>query len=593
MSVIDEVKQKVDIVEIVGQYTKLTKAGKTFRGLCPFHTEKHGSFFVYPEQQSWHCFGACNTGGDVLSFIMKKEGNSFGEALQLLAQRAGVTVPSGPAAGERQEEKEALYRLNEAAAQYFHNLLLNSPAAEKVRGYIASRGILPRTAAAFQLGFSLDSWESLKQYLLERNYAESGQLAAGLILQADNGRTHDRFRGRLMFPIRDARGRAIGFGARALDDSMPKYLNSPQSPVFDKSGNLYGIDLASTAIRQQDTAVIVEGYMDVIIAHQCGINNVVASMGTAITEKHIGTLKRLTRNLVLALDADAAGEEAMLRGVGYENRLDTEVRVIILPEGKDPDEVIREDTRIWQRLVAEALPIIDYAFDKATVRLDLTTARDKASAVEKLLPIVAEIRNPVRQAHYLQKLARLVRITERNLEAALAKIRFSPGKSAPQPLKSDEIARALNPVVSSPLEQDCLALLLQYPELKGRCDELSPEYFRSSENREIFIAWLQAEDLSALKARLDAAIHERLDTLISRRFNATQMEQRHINHVLRLRERFLKDLEAKRAEIFALERETKGPGADLARLEEDGIETSQKLREIFKERNQKRSELKG
>ncbi|GAG15879.1 unnamed protein product, partial [marine sediment metagenome] len=258
--------------------------GRTFRALCPFHSEKHPSFFVYLEQQSWHCFGACNTGGDIFSFIMKKEGIDFGEALRLLAQKAGVTIPSRFEQDTGKEERERLYQVDQAAAQYFHNLLLNSPAGEKARSYLDSRGLSPKTIADFQLGFSLNSWDALKQYLMERGYTESELLTAGLVIEAEAGETHDRFRNRLMFPIHDIRGRIVGFGARVLDDSLPKYLNSPQTLVFDKSSCLYGINLAAAAIRQQNLAVIVEGYMDVITAHQNGFNNVVASMGTSVTE---------------------------------------------------------------------------------------------------------------------------------------------------------------------------------------------------------------------------------------------------------------------------------------------------------------------
>ena len=452
MSIIDEVKQKMDIVEVVSQYTSLKKAGRNLTALCPFHAEKHPSFFVYPEQQSWHCFGACATGGDIFSFVMQKEGLSFGEALRLLAERTGVTIPERFERGGSKEENEELYQVNQAAAQYFHNLLLNSPAAEKARHYIASRGFSPETVTNFQLGFSLNSWDSLKQYLMERNYTEPALLAAGLILAAENGKTHDRFRDRLLFPIRDARGRTIGFGARVLDDSLPKYMNSPQTPVFDKSNTLYGLDLAAQAIRQQDVAVIVEGYIDVITAHQNGISNVVASMGTSITERQVSILKRLSKNLILALDADTAGEEAMLRGVNYENTLGAEIRVIILPEGKDPDDVIKEDAKAWQDMAKTATPIIDYTFDMVTAGLDLTTARDKSLATERLLPLIAGIKDPVRQAHYLQKLARLVQVSLHSLEAALGRIKPSPGRYRVEESRQEAITRALRPLITNPRE---------------------------------------------------------------------------------------------------------------------------------------------
>jgi DNA primase len=306
MSVIDEVKQRLDIVEVIGAYVPLAKAGRNFRAKCPFHSEKNPSFYVYPERQSWHCFGACSTGGDVFSFVMKKENIDFGETLRLLAARVGVTVPDRrePEAGK--DEREKLYQANAAAAQYFHNLLLNSPAAKKARSYLENRGIQVETTRNFQLGYSQNSWEGLKKYLKEQGYTEPELATAGLTIEGESGGTHDRFRNKLMFPIFDSQGRVTGFGARVLDDSLPKYINSPQTPVFDKSGTLYGINLATTAIRHGDTAIIVEGYLDVITAHQNGFSNCVASMGTAITEKQVSTLKKLTRNLVLALDADSA-----------------------------------------------------------------------------------------------------------------------------------------------------------------------------------------------------------------------------------------------------------------------------------------------
>jgi DNA primase len=594
MSVIDEVKQRTDIVEVVGQYASLKKAGRNLTALCPFHSENHPSFFVYPEQQSWHCFGACNTGGDVFSFVMKKEGVGFGEALRLLAQRAGVSLPSRTEKEGGKEEKEELYQINEAAARYFNNLLLNSPAAEKARSYVTSRGFLPQTIADFQLGFSLDSWEALKQYLLERGLSESNMLTAGLLIEAENGKTHDRFRSKLMFPIRDIKGRTIGFGARALDDSMPKYTNSPQTPTFDKSSSLYGIDLAATAIRQQDTAIMMEGYMDVITAHQNGINNIVASMGTAVTETQVNILKKLNKNLVLALDADAAGEEAMLRGIGYENTLNAEVRVVILPEGKDPDDVIKEDVKIWQDLVAKALPIVDYTFNIVTSKLDLTTARDKSLAVERLLPIVAEIKDPVRQAHYLQKLANLARVSVRTLEAALSRVKPTPVRRKTIEPKQETITRTLRPYISSPLETDCLALLLQHPELEVSHEDFLPEYFENSENREIFVTWQQVKDLSLLREKLDLSLHEQLDSFIKKELPSISAEQRYADYTRRLRERFLKNQAAKIAEVLALEAASGGTGADLTRLEkeEELMKISTQLKDIFAHKNQRRPEVR-
>jgi len=590
MGVIDEVKQRADIVDVVSQYATLTKAGRTFRALCPFHSEKHPSFFVYPEQQSWHCFGACNTGGDVFSFIMKKQGIDFGEALRLLAQRAGVTIPSRFEPGAEGEERQRLYQVNQAAAQYFHNLLLSSPAGEKARSYVIGRGFSPKTIADFQLGFSPNSWEGLKQYLMDRGYPESELLTAGLIIEAEAGKTHDRFRNRLMFPIHDARGRITGFGARALDDSLPKYINSPQTPIFDKSSSLYGINLATAAIRQQDLAVIVEGYMDVITAHQNGFPNVVASMGTSVTQKQVSVLKRLTKNMALALDADAAGEEAMLRSVDYENTLNAEVKVIILPSRRDPDDVIREDVTMWQYLLKEALPVVDYTFNKVTSELDLTKAKDKSSAVDKLLPIIAKIKNAIRRDHYLTKLAESVGASYHNLEAALSRIK--PDRWVREP-KEEAIARAKHPLLSSPIEEYCLALLLQHPELKHRHEGLSPECFQNSENREIFIAWQRSDKIESLKERLEPATHEHLDSLLTRNLLSTEIEQKYAECALRLREKFLRSLAAKIEAVLALEAQSGGRAADLAKLKEQGIEVNIQLGEVFAQKSRRKLEQMG
>jgi len=588
MSVIDDVKQKIDIIDIIGQHITLTKSGRTFRGLCPFHGEKHPSFYVYPEQQSWHCFG-CNTGGDVFSFIMKKQGIDFGEALRELAQKAGVVIPSKFEPGAESEERQKLYQINQAAALYFHSLL-NSPAGEKARSYVEKRGFTAKTIADFQLGYSLNSWEELKKYLAEKGYSEKEMLIAGLIIEPEEGKkTHDRFRNKLMFPIADARGRIIGFGGRALDDSQPKYTNSPQTPIFDKSGNLYALNLAKEAIREQGLAVIVEGYMDVITAHQNGFSNVVASMGTSVTERQVNTLKRITKNITLALDADAAGEEAMLRGVEFENALGAEVKVAVLTKGKDPDDVIKEDPQAWPQLLAGALPVVDFTFNMVASGLDLTTAKDKSLARDKLLPIVKEIKDKVRQAHYLQKYARLVNVSDRNAEADLAGIKLRQTRVKTEELKP-EVAQ---PLLSNRLEEDCLSLLLQHPELKAKDEELLPDYFESSQNREIFIARQHSAKIEELREELDPATHEQLDALLDKSLSPNRIAQKYVEYTLRLRERYLRGLEAKIAAVLAQEAESGGKDAELAKLEELGIEVGIKLHEVFAQKRQRQLEQRG
>ena len=577
MSVIDEVKQRTDIVAVIGQYTTLQKAGRTLRALCPFHNEKTPSFFVYPDRQSWHCFGACSTGGDVISFVMKKENMDFGEALHLLADRAGVIIPTRIDKDPDKDKKDRLFLVNEAAAGYYHNEFLKSPGAGGARQYAAKRGITSQTLSDFQLGFAPNSWGSLIQHLLDEGFSEQEMLDAGLAIASDDGKKHDRFRGKLMFPIRDERKHVTGFGARVLDGSLPKYVNSPQTPVFDKSGTLYGIDLASSAIRKQNQAVIVEGYMDVILAHQGGFANVIASMGTAINEKQVNILKRYTGNLALALDADSAGEEAMLRCVIFENILDSELKVILLPEGKDPDEVIIEDPGMWKELVSKAIPVLDYTFD-SVAGTPPTTAHEKTAVARRLLPLISQIKEPVRRGHYFQKLAHLTGTSERTLQGELTKLQSS--RQAVTPKREAQLSPQRSSF-SNPREEFCLALLLRYPELKEQKECVLPEYFDTSENREIFLALKQGcSDIASLKDKLDEVVKDYVDGIARINIPEGRIEEKYNDCVLRLRKRYLQSIELKKAEVLRSESETGGSSAELAKQEEQGIENTNKLREV-------------
>ncbi len=613
MAVIDEIKQRVDIVDLVSNYVPgLKKAGRNFKALCPFHAERVPSFYVFPERQSWHCFGACGTGGDVFSFVMRKEGVDFGEALRILAQKAGVPLITKQDE-ESKGEAERLKEMNEAAAEYYHYLLLRSSAGEGTRGYLAQRGISDKTVEEFRLGFSPDSWEALREQLVKKGYQENELVAAGLLVEKesfqgkDSRGTYDRFRNRLMFPIRDIAGRVCGFGARALDDSLPKYLNSPQTLVFDKSGALYGIDRAKSAIRKQNLAVVVEGYMDVIVAHQYGFENVVASLGTALTERQVGIIKKLTKSLTLALDADAAGEIAMLRGqeviaqtfgqpvsvpgwtdVKYENLYDAEWKVAFLPQGKDPDEIIRESAEEWQQLIEKATPVVDYVFDTVASKLDLTELKDRSSAVDQLLPVIKEIKDPVHQAHYLQKLARLVAIDEQNLASALSRLK------RPARLKgAGEIVQpsTLIPLLSSkdPLAEYCLSLLVHYPQLRSHATELSADLFPHSENREIFLAWRSATDLDSMRQGLDATLEEHLDALLSKALpplNEEEQEHALRECLYRLQERWIRDLKTKEEWLIS-EVQSEGNAAELEEIQQLALKLNTQLREVFLHRKSK------
>ncbi|MGQ9545855.1 MAG: DNA primase [Dehalococcoidia bacterium] len=592
MSVVTEVKQRLDIVEIVSEYVTLQKAGRNFRGLCPFHSEKHPSFFVFPEQQSWHCFGACGTGGDIFSFIMRKEGIDFGQALRLLAQRGGITLSAREALSKVEDEKkEKLFQISEVAAGYYHHLLLSTKAGEVARTYLARRGVTSETVKEFRLGFSPDAWETIKNYLRGKGYTEREVVEAGLVVEKEEGGTYDRFRNRLIFPICDSQGRVTGFGARVLDDSLPKYINSAQTLIFDKSSSLYGIDKAKSEIRKRNSVIIVEGYMDVLTAHQHGWQNVVGSMGTSLTQKQVESLRKLTSNITMALDADLAGEEATLRGKAVLAYSNAEANVILLPSGKDPDEVMKEDPALWQKLVEQAMPILDFAFQSVISKVDINKAKDKSLAVQKLLPSISEIRDPVQQSHYVKKLARELRIEETAIRAALREAKA--GLRGPKVSKATEQSRLARQFVSNPIEEYCLALLLQYPELRPLAGELSAEHFENTENREVFVKWQDSSDISDLEGKLDTTLLEHLHYLVNKNFppaiwESDQMRRLDMaNCVLRLQEKLSRKLEIEKEAMLEIEREKGGVSSELSKLEEQGIDSGQQLQDVFVKKGKK------
>lgn len=594
MNEIEEVKARLDVVDVVGQYVQLQKAGRSYKALCPFHTEKTPSFIVSPERQSWHCFGACGTGGDVFSFVMRKEGLEFGQALRLLAEKAGVKLSGGRRSEEEDGERQRLLAANEAATQWYHHLLLNSESAKGARGYVERRGIDTGTAESFALGYSLDSWEGLRSYLGERGFSDAELASAGLLVEGESG-LHDRFRGRLMFPIRDVRGRVIGFGARALDDSLhpgggpsgPKYLNTSQTAIFDKGSTLYGLDRAGEAIRREGRAVIVEGYMDVIAAHQHGFEDVVATMGTALTERQVRLVKRHARSIVLALDADQAGSEAALRGhevvqealrqpgdeeetvpvvtfwrglVRCQEVTSVDLRVAVLPEGRDPDDVIRGDAEAWRELVASARPLLDHRFEVAAGRHDLSDPRGRSEAVGELMPLLSALIDPVVRQQYLQRLSRLALVRESELATMLARSRSGARGVAPGPERSARRAPARPG--GDGREEFLLALLLRHPELGEDGREFPDELLWGSENRELLQAWREADDLDRLRESLSEELATHLERLLERRL--PEYDQRGAREALadcrrRLERRQLETEKQLSSALLAAEEEELGP----------------------------------
>jgi DNA primase len=526
MNDIEEIKSRLDIVDIIGQYVSLQKAGRTFKAPCPFHTEKTPSFIVSPDRQMWHCFGACGTGGDVISFVMRREGLEFRDALRTLAERAGVRLKEYHRSPEEERKRERLQAANEAAAAHFWKLL-NSDAGRQAREYIERRGIDTAAAKEFLLGYSAPAWEDLRQELTALGFAGRELLEAGLLVEGEKG-PHDRFRGRLMFGIRDVKGRVIGFGARALDGSQPKYINTSQTTLFDKGGTLYALDRAQAGIKREGRAVVVEGYMDAIAAHQAGFDNVVAQMGTALTERQVRLLKKLTGVIVLALDADAAGREAAVRGhevvreaagdgetapvvswrglAGYQEAASVDLRVAVLPEGRDPDDVIRADPEAWRALIDGSQPVLDFRFQAALARHDMSDPRGRSAFVQEFVPLIGAVTDPVVRAHYLQRASRAALVKEEELSGMLRRTRGGPERpraAGAKPAAAPGAAR----------EEFLLALLLRYPELRGEGLAVAEDLLWETENRQILAAWKVNSGLEAVKEVLPPELAPHLERL--------------------------------------------------------------------------------
>lgn len=433
MSVTQQIKDRLDIVQYVGEYVPdLKKAGRYYKACCPFHGEKTPSFVVNPETQSWRCFGACAEGGDIFTFAQKMHGWDFSQALRELGQRAGVEVQKrSPEQQAREEYQDKLRGMLQTAAQWYHeHLYSDDPQSQSTLAYtIEKRGFSEATIREWEIGFAPPGWQTMLESLKTIGYSEDEILDAGLATRNEKGRVYDRFRNRLMIPIRDERGRVIGFGARILDpNDNPKYLNSPQSVIFDKSQTLFGLDKAKQAIRDTETAVIVEGYMDAIQAHQAGYSNVVAQMGTAMTEAQLQLLApRYANKIIMALDADDAGQSATRRSLevarqalqaDYMGKMAVDIRVLKIDAAKDPDDVLRETPEKWADYVKNAIPVADFVIDMETADLTANTSvQERQQVAQRVLPILTASENNFYTHDNLQKLALRLRIAESDLLA--------------------------------------------------------------------------------------------------------------------------------------------------------------------------------
>jgi len=481
----DEIKSKLDIVEVIREYIQLKAAGINFRANCPFHHEKTPSFMVSPEKQIWHCFG-CGKGGDVFSFVMEMEGLSFVEALRQLAQKAGVVLKRIDP--KLTSQRNRLLDLLEITAKSYHKILLDSPKAEAIRAYLKKRGLNEETIGSWQIGYSLPDWDSTIKLLKGRGFSENEIFLAGLSVKRlergtiplsgtahanynSDSSFYDRFRGRIMFPIKDINGSVVGFSARVSPvdegkEKLGKYINSPQTMVYDKSRILFGLDKAKLAIKQNDAGILVEGQMDAITAHQFGFTNVVASSGTALTAGQVALLKRYSQNLFLAFDMDSAGDLATNRGMAQAIQADMNIKVIELAGAKDPDESIRQNPENWLKAVTLAKPMMQYIFDKTFARLNPEKVDEQKQALKILLPQLVKLANRIERDFWLKKLSQATDVEENFLREETARLEKAvKPESAKRPAETaDGASPAGKQSREEMLSELLLALIIKFPD---------------------------------------------------------------------------------------------------------------------------------
>ena len=427
MTPIDEIKNRLDIVEVVQGYIKLKKAGKDYKALCPFHKEKTSSFFVSPSKQIWHCFGACSEGGDIFKFVMKIEGVEFADALRTLARKAGVVLRKQDP--QVQSQRNILYQICEEASEFFQGELQKN---NQVLEYLKNRGLKLQTIKDFKIGYASNDWRTLYTHLTELGYKPEDIEKAGLIVgnpksEARNSKHYDRFRNRIMFPIADLNGQIVGFSGRIYgkeDEKTAKYVNTPETLIYNKSRIIYGLDKAKLEIRKKDQAILVEGQMDLIMTHQTGTKNAVAVSGTALTPDHLQILKRYTENLVFCFDADTGGESATKRAIATAQQFDFNIKVALLPQDKkDPAEIIKQSPEQWEKILEKTKPVMEFYFENTFAKYsDKLNVDDKREIAKELLYPIKNIANTVEQAHWLQVLASKLKVEEKSLTEALRRI---------------------------------------------------------------------------------------------------------------------------------------------------------------------------
>ncbi len=496
---IDQVRLASDIADVVSGYVTLKKRGKNYFGLCPFHQEKTASFSVNPDLQIFHCFG-CGAGGNVFTFVMRVESLTFPESVRLLAKAAGIVLPEEEEDLSQLQEKEALFYANQLANEFFMANLLGEAEAEPARRYLASRGLTPELFARFGIGYSLNKWDGLLQHARARSVNPELLLKAGLVLQKEGGGIYDRFRGRVTFAIRSLSKQVVAFGARRIiEDNSPKYINSPETPIYQKRFVLYGLDLAREAVRQADCVVIVEGYTDLISLHQAGIEEVVATSGTAMTEEHARLLRRYTARAVILYDGDSAGAAASLRGAEILLANGFDVRICLLPGGQDPDEFVRRNgAEAVRGQLQQGMPLIDFRMKSLEQKGLLRTPTQKAESTRELLTSIARVTDVIQKSFLLRDLAEKLNVEEAVLWSEVHKLerrtrlQVRPEEQSAQPVKGDRYLESKGGAA----ELGLLEVALTQPELLPRILALiTADEFLNMDVRNVF----QTFELDALE----------------------------------------------------------------------------------------------
>jgi DNA primase len=529
-----EIKSKLPVADLIGETVALKRAGAAFKGLCPFHAEKTPSFIVNPDREAWHCFG-CGEGGDIFTFLMKRDGLDFREALARLAEKAGVELSERTAREDRR--KRRLREALEAAIAWYREVLLQTPQGERARQYLDDRGFTAATLDRFSIGYAPNNWEMLTKRLAARGFSPDELTGSGLASPSNRGGVIDRFRGRIIIPIRDSSGRAVGLGGRILPGvEGPKYLNSPAGPLFDKSHTLFAIDLAKAAIRHEKLTVIVEGYTDVMAAHQAGFENVVASLGTALTRGQIELALKYGEAIALAYDVDLAGDsaarEGLLAQLGADHSV-SKVRVVRIPDGKDPDELIRGNPEAWRQAVAEAREVVGFAIERLASEAEMSSVAGKRAFTGRVLAIIKAIPDPLERNFYVQQLAQRVNVEPGILAEALQRepVRraAAPAAVAIAPARTFGAADGAGP---SGLELEALGLLLSHPVLAAESGGNGALPFRDATALALARSWQArvtsadglpaAADLEDFVSGLDPASAELARALLSRLAEAGQ-----------------------------------------------------------------------